>query len=425
MEGKSKNYKADGVNRRTFLKMAGMASLGASTIGFPAVLRGAAPKEILIANIHPTTGPTAIDGMSLTQAVEMAVDLKNAAGGIKSMGGAKLKAVFYDTESNPKVGEAAAEKAIRAGCVCILGTYNSPVTMATTQVAERHGVPHVITVSVADEILERGFKYTFRTQPDSTTMASTGLKYVRQLSQQFKIDLKTISHFHIDGFGTTITTKLKKFAPQYGFDLIGDVSYRYGASDLTTEVAKIKEMNADVVINTGYLADGILKYRTFSNLKLEPKGGIIGVASGDVCQTKFRSELGKIIEYQMVSVYHHNPRNPFANRIIEEYNKRYTKIPYEDHVACAYNAALVVIDALERAGTSDPAKLRDAIAKTRLPLSEHMAPGGPVEFDSKGQNTGYIPTLQQIQNGKDMLVLPEEFSDAKPIYPIPPWSKRP
>ncbi len=425
MKDKKKEHEAGGVNRRAFLKVAGIASLGASTIGFPAVLRGAEPKEILIANIHPVTGPTAIDGQSLAQAVEMAVDLKNAAGGIKSMGGAKLKALLYDTESNPKVGEAAAEKAIRDGCVCILGCYNSPVVMATTQVAERHGIPHIITVGVADEILERGFKYTFRIQPDSTTMASTGLKYVRQLSQQFKIDLKTISHFHIDGFGTTITTKLKKFAPQFGFDLIGDVSYRYGASDLTTEVAKIKEMNADVVINTGYLADGILKYRTFNDLKLEPKGGIIGIASGDVCATQFLKELGKIIEYQMVSVYHHNPRNPFANRIIAEYNKRYTKIPYADHVACAYDAALVVIDALEKGGTADPAKLRDAIARTRLPLSERMAPGGPIAFDSKGQDTGYIPTLQQIQNGKDNLVLPEEFSEAKPIYPIPPWSKRP
>jgi branched-chain amino acid transport system substrate-binding protein len=92
-----------------------------------------------------------------------------------------------------------------------------------------------------------------------------------------------------------------------------------------------------------------------------------------------------------------------------------------------------MIDALERAGTTDPAKLRDAIAKTHLPLKDHIAPGGPIEFDSKGQNTGYIPTLQQIQikNGRewipnhwDMLVLPEEFSDAKVIYPIPPWSER-
>jgi branched-chain amino acid transport system substrate-binding protein len=424
MRGNKKDFPKDGMSRRMFLKVAGMSGFAVGSIGFPAVLRGAAPKEIQIANIHPTTGPCAYDGTSLVQAVELAVDHKNAAGGIKSMGGAKVKAHLYDTESKPKVGEAQAQKAIRDGCIAILGTYNSPVSMATTKVAERAGIPHLITVSVADEILERGFKYVFRLQPDSTGMTTHCCNYMRQLAQKFSMDLKTIAHMHISGFGTTVYTKLKKYAPEYGFEVIGDVSYGYGASDLTTEIAKIKQMNADIIVNTGYLADGILKIRTFADLKVEPKGGIIGCASGDVTQTKLITDLGRLAEYLMDTVYHHNPKSALANRVIAEYNKKYTKICYEDHAACAYNAALVLFDALERAGTTDPVKLRDAIAKTHLEEHEHMAPGGVLRFDSKGQNLGHIPTMQQVQNRKVMVVLPEKYADAKPIYPPPPWSAR-
>ncbi len=421
MEKKVKNDKGR-ISRRAFLKVAGMATLGTSTVGFPAVLRGAAPKEILIGSIHPITGPLAYDGTSLAQAVELAADQKNAAGGIKSMGGAKLKVLLMDSEGKPKVGEAAAEKLIRDGCICLLGTYQSPVAMVTTHVAERHGIPHLITVAVADEILERGFKYTFRVQPDATNMAEMTCKYIRQLSEKFNISLKTISCMHIAGFGAVVYNKLVRFAPKYGFETIGNVSYGIGVSDLTTEISKIKAMNADVIVDVGYLPDGILKVKTYSDLKVEPKGGIIGCANGAFSNPSMVKELGRLAEFIMDGNYWHNPRSPLARSVIIEYNRRYTKVVFQSHAVHAYNATLVLIDALERVGTTDPAKLRDAIARTSL--KEHIAPGGPIEFDTTGQNKNALATLQQVQKREIKVVLPDEYSDAKPIYPIPPWSSK-
>jgi branched-chain amino acid transport system substrate-binding protein len=90
--------------------------------------------------------------------------------------------------------------------------------MVTTQVAERNGIPFLVTISVADEILERGFKYTFRVQPDSSNMSELTCKYARQLSDQFKLPLKTLSSLYISGFGTSIFNKVQKFAPKYGFE---------------------------------------------------------------------------------------------------------------------------------------------------------------------------------------------------------------
>jgi len=422
MKGKKRHHKVKEVSRRDFLKAAGMAGLGAATIGFPAVLRGAEPKEILIGSLHPTTGPTAIDGLSIANGFLLAIEQKNAAGGIKSLGGAKMKVLLMDHESKPKAGEAATEKLIRDGCIALAGSYNSPVTMVTSQVAERHGIPHVITISVADEILQRGFKFCFRVQPDSTNMAELTCKYTRQLAQKHNLNLKTIAHLHITGFGASIFNKAQKFAPQYGFEVVGGVSYGFGVSDLTTEISKIKGMNPDVIFDTGYLADGILKMRTYSDLKAEPKGGIIGCANGAYSNSAAVNELKGLMNYIMDGNYYHNPRSPLAMRMIEAYNKRFTDVRFQSHSVYAYNAALVIIDGLERAGSRDPRKIRDAIASCSL--KEHIAPGGPIEFDSTGQNKNAMITLQQIQKGTIKVVLPEEYSDATPMYPFPPWSAR-
>jgi len=419
MKGKKRNT---GMDRRTFLKVAGVGSLAATTVGFPAVIRGAQAKEILVGSIHPVTGPTAYDGQSIANGFQLAIELKNAAGGIKSLGGAKIKVVLMDTESKPKVGEAAAEKLIQDGCIALAGAYNSPVSMVTTAVAERNGIPHLITISVADEILQRGFKYTFRVQPDSTNMAELTCKYVRELADMNKMDVKKLALMHISGFGTSIANKATEFGPKYGFEIVGAVSYGYGVSDLTTEISKIKGMNPDVVFDTGYLADGILKLRTYANLKVEPKGGIIGCSNGSYSNPTTVKELGALTEYLMDGNYYFNPKSPLTKPVMEAYDKRFPDVAFQSHSVHAYNAGLVLCDALERAGTTDPKKLRDAIAAASL--GEHLSPGGPIEFDETGQNKNAMITLQQIQKRDIKVVLPEKYADAKPIYPIPPWSER-
>jgi branched-chain amino acid transport system substrate-binding protein len=422
MDEKRKQHNKNGVTRRTFIKTVGAAGIASATMGFPAILRGAEPEPILIGSLHPTTGPVAYDGQSIANGFQLAIDQKNEAGGIKSLGGAKLKVMLMDTQSKPKVGEASASKLIRDGCIALAGAYNSPVTMVTTQVAERQEIPHIITISVADEILQRGFKYCFRVQPDSTNMAELTCKYVRELDKKANLGLKKIAHVHISGFGASIANKVKKFAPQYGFEVIGSSSYGYGVSDLTTELTKIKEMNADVIFDTGYLSDGILKLRTYANLKVEPKGGIIGCANGSYSNSAAVKELGALMNYIMDGNYYFNPRSPLTPKVMAAYEKKFTKVRFQSHSVHAYDAGLVLVDSLERAASRDPKKIRDAMASTSL--KDHMAPGDPIKFDQTGQNSSAMITLQQVQNQQIKLVLPEKYSNAKPMYPFPAWSKR-
>ncbi len=406
------------VSRRAFLTSAGTAGLAAA-MGVPRRV-GAQPKEILVGSIHPLTGPLAPDGASVANGCQLAIEHKNAAGGVKSLGGARIKLVNADHQFKPQVGAAEAERLIREGAVALLGAFASAVAMQTSQIAEKHGIPHIVTVAVADEITERGFKTTFRVQPNATDMAVQTVRYVRGICALKGLEFRTVAMLHENTFGTALFNRVAKAAPQYGFEIVGNIPYAARAADLTTEVNKVKAMNADLIFDTGYLNDGLLKMRTYRDLRVEPKGGIIGVANGCYSNPTFVKELGRVSEGIMDGNYWHNPTSAFARDVIKQYEARFNA-SFQSHTVWGYNAALVLIDALERAASADPAKLRDAIAKTNL--KQHIGPGEPIVFNDQGQNTNATVTMQQIQKGQIRVVLPKAYADADPIFPIPGWSK--
>lgn len=406
------------VTRRTFLTSTGAAGL-ALALGTPMTGR-AQPKELLVGSIHPLTGPLAPDGHSVANGCQLAFEQKNAAGGIKALGGARVRLVNADHQFQPKVGAAEAERLIREGAVALLGAFASAVTMQTSQIAEKHGVPHLVTVAVADEITERGFKYTFRVQPNATDMAVQTVRYVRELCTLKQLPLKTVAVVHENTFGTALFNRVAKAAPEHGFEIVGNVPYAARAADLTTEISKAKAMNADLIFDSGYLNDGLLKMRTYRDLRVEPKGGIVGVANGCYSNPIFIKELERVSEAIMDGNYWHNPTSPFARDVIKQYETRFSA-PFQSHTVWGYNAALVLLDALERAGSAEPAKLRDALAKTNL--AQHIAPGDAIVFNDQGQNRNATVTLQQIQKGQVRVVLPKAYADAEPVFPIPGWSK--
>lgn len=406
------------VSRRTFLASSGAAGL-ALALGTPVIGR-AQPKEVLVGSIHPLTGPLAPDGHSVANGCQLAFEQKNAAGGIKALGGARIRLANADHQFQPKVGAAEAERLVREGAVALLGAFASAVTVQTSQIAEKHGVPHIVTVAVADEITERGFKYTFRVQPNATDMAVQTVKYVRELCTLKQLPLKTVAVVHENTFGTALFNRMAKAAPEHGFEIVGNVPYAARAADLTTEISRAKAMNADLILDSGYLNDGLLKMRTYRDLRVEPRGGIIGVANGCYSNPIFVKELGRAAEAIMDGNYWHNPTSPFARDVIKQYEARFNA-PFQSHTVWGYNAALVLIDALERAGSAEPAKLRDALAQTSL--AQHIAPGGPIVFNDQGQNRNATVTMQQIQGGQVRVVLPKAYADAEPVFPIPGWSK--
>src|SRR5512135_2677218 len=189
--------KHKGISRREFLKGVGGLVAGAAASQFPTILR-AAPKEILIGAVEPLTGTAAEAGQMATWGLELAIDHINKAGGIKSMGGAKLALKVADSESKNEVGAMKAEQLIRQDIVCLVGAFLSGVTMAVSKVADRQKMPFVIDVSTADQITQQGFEYTFRIFPTTTRLLDTGLDGIAEITKARPI--KKVVMVHISEF---------------------------------------------------------------------------------------------------------------------------------------------------------------------------------------------------------------------------------
>lgn len=411
-KGKKKN-----LTRRDFMKAGALAGGAAAvgSIGFPSILR-AAPKEIIIGHIHPLSGFLAFDGKELSNGIDLAVKEINEAGGIKSLGGAKLKVMAADSEGKPDVAIREVERLYKEGAVAISGCYQSAVTLVATQIAEKFKVPFVVSVAVADQITARGFKYTFRVQPNAEQMASQALKHLSEIVKASGSNTKTIAYLHDNtAFGKPLSAHVANFAPKYGFEVISDVSYSPRAADVSTEVGKIKAAGADIILDTGYFGDGVRVYKTMKDLRVKAQA-IMGCANGAFSHPKFVKELGDITENVMDGNYRANPLSPLTKTAFANYKKTYGSDMGVSTVF-SYQAVYVIADAIERAKSADREAIREALAKTNL--TNHILPQGPIVFDSGGQNINATAAVTQIQGGSIKVVWPTEYAEAKPIFPVP------
>jgi branched-chain amino acid transport system substrate-binding protein len=407
----------DRLTRRSFLGAAGAVSAGA--LGFPAVLR-AQGREIKVGHIHPLSGFLAFDGGLVVNGLTLAVEEINEGGGIKSIGGARITLTGGDTQGKVEVGMAEAERLIRDGVVAVLGPYQSPVAYAVSQLCEKERTPFVITVAVADNITERGFDYTFRVQPNARAMAERSLDHLADVAKATGVSVKTLSMMHEDGlFGTSIAGHVERHAKKLGMELGLKVPYNFRTPDLTTEVTKIKAAKADVVIVTGYFGDALLVVRTATELRLEARA-LMGVSNGGFSNPKLLADQPQLADQILDGNYWHNPRSDRSTRVMEAYRKRFNA-PMSSHSVQAYSAMMVLRDALERAGSADRAKVREALTKTNL--TDHILPQGPIQFDRTGENANAQSALLQNLNGRTVVVGPTQFAEAKPVFPVPRWAR--
>ena len=414
-ENKTKN--TNNIQRREFLKRTAETTLAVgavSALGFPAVLRGATPPPIKLGHIHPMTGFLAFMGGQLRNGHLLAIDEINAAGGIKSLDGAKLQLLDGDTEGKPEVSITEVERFHNAGAITVMGSLQSAVTLVATQQAERLRLPFVVSVSVSDKITSRGFKYTFRLQPHSGHMVGHTMQGLAEISKAKGVTVKTITHLHDNtSFGTSLFQHVKNLAPKYNWEIAADVPYSPRATDVSTEINKVKFAGADLVFHSGYFGDSIRALRTMHDLRVKAQG-IVGMANGAYSQTKFVEEMGPKSENIMDGNYRANPKSSLTKRVFGDYRRRF-KAEMPSHAVYSYQAVKLVADALERSGSRDREALRDALAKTRL--SNHILPQGPIIFGSDGQNKNAQAVLMQVLNQQVKVVWPNQYAQDKPIFP--------
>ena len=165
--------------RRHFMSQTAAA---ASAMSFP-LIAGAQAKAVKVGVLHPVTGALAYSGQQCRMGALMAIEDINAAGGIKSLGGAKIEAVLGDAQSKPEVGVAEIERLQADGVSAVVGAYASAICLATTQAAAKYDLPHVVDIGVADSIVERGLPNTFRFGPGYKTVADLAIENLNSLLQ--------------------------------------------------------------------------------------------------------------------------------------------------------------------------------------------------------------------------------------------------
>jgi branched-chain amino acid transport system substrate-binding protein len=394
--------------RRNILKGA-VAST--ALIAMPGVLRAQAP-AIKLGILQPVTGALAQDGEYGRLGAEIAINEINAAGGIKSMGGARIQMVFGDARSNPEGGTAEVERMQSEGVAAIVGGFASPICLAASQAASRYDIPYAVDVGVSDQIVRRGLKNTFRLGPGFGTVTAAALDNLTRINDAAGKPAKTVVIVHEDGlFGSGLAKLMQTELPKRGFEILETIAHPTPSRDMSNVALRIRSLNPDLLIPSSYYAEFVLLARTMQQQRIRPKG-VYAVLNGAASNFRFVKEFGDAANLIMDCNHWADPRKAKTAAVRAEAEKGGRFWLY--NTPLNYSCVRLVADAIERAGSADRTKIIDALAASTF--SDHIMPYGPTKFVD-GQNMGAGPVNTQVQNGDIKLIFPTEFADAKAIFP--------
>jgi len=400
-------------SRRQFLTTTalGTAAAATGTIAMPAVL-AAQGAGVKLGVLHPVSGALSYSGTQGRLGATMAIEEINAAGGIKGLG--KIDAMLGDAQSSPEGGTAEVEKMNSANVACIVGGYASAVCLAVSQAAARYELPYVVDVGVADAIVTRGLKNTFRFGPGFGTISKTAIENLVAINDAAGKPAKTVMIVHEDSlFGSGLAKLLNAQLPTHGFQILETIPHPTPTRDFNNVVLKIKTQNPDLVIPANYYNEYVLLARTMQQQHVKPKG-IYSVLGGAASSYKFVKEFPDAAKYIMDCNHWFDPKNPKAIELKKKVEGKGQFYTYE--VYMNYSCVLLVADALQRAGTADRAKLTEALASSTF--SGHVMPYGPTKFVN-GQNEGAAPVNTQVLDNDIKVVLPAKYAQTKPVFPMP------
>src|SRR5215471_1393780 len=403
------------LSRRRFLQSTalGAATTAAGFLSAPAVLRaqGAAVK---VGILHPVSGALSYSGQQGRIGAVMAIEEINAAGGIKSLGGAKIEPMLGDAQSTPEGGNAEVEKMNAAGVAAVVGGYASAICLSASQTAARYDLPYVVDVGVVESIVTRGLKNTFRFGPGFGVIAKTALDNLVAINDEAGKVAKTAIIVHEDSaFGSGLAKLLNEQLPGRGFQVFETIPHPTPSRDFNNVVLKIKGQNPDLVIPANYYNEYVLLARTMQQQRVRPKG-VYSVLGGAASSYKFVKEFPEAAEYIMDCNHWFDPRNPKALALKKKVDDKGEFYTYE--VYMNYSCILLLADAIERAASADRAKIVAALESSSF--AGHVMPYGPTKFVN-GQNQGAAPVNTQVLRNDIQVIFPVAFASATPVFPVP------
>lgn len=376
---------------------------------------------IFIGGIHPLTGGLAADGIQMDNAIQMAIDEINEAGG--ALEGQEFAYLGADSTGTAEVGQTEAERLIGEGAVALICCFQSAVTSNVAAIAERDGVPLVIDVAVADAILDQGYVYTFRLQPNATSMGVNGARFLSELAEASGEEITSVVYLFegTTGFGDSVREAFVAEAANLGIEVLDELGYApFEVTDLTTEMTRINSLAPDALVVTGYYNDGLLAARNAEEVGLDVKA-VYGIAQGTYDVPQFVDDAGDLAECFYDSNYHWDASDPAAQEVRDRFESLYGE-EMRTSAVLAYQAMYIIADAVERAGSADPAAIRDALAETNY--ADHILPySGSITFDDTGETEVASPVVMQVQEGEVVQVWPPDLAETDPLFPCVSWGE--
>lgn len=399
----------------------GILALFASLLA-PWIPVSAAGDTILFGSPVSLTGSLTKEGHLTQEGYELWKNYVNAHGGLKVGGKTyKVDIKYYDDESKNDTSAQLAERLIDQDHVnFLLGPYGSGTSFTVAQIAERKKIPMVEGNGAAEKIFNQGFKYTFGV----LSPARRYLEGILQMTRAQKPAAQTVAITAAsDAFSQEVAQGAAAWAAANHMKVVYNNKYPDTATDVSSIISALKQTNPDVILNAGHLQDALLVQKGLKeqNVLAKAYGYSVGPDTPD-----FANALGKdandvfggaqwseSVKYQGAPGFYRTAQE-YAKAVQATYHHR-----ADYHNAESTGACLAFQYAIQKAGSLDPEKVRDALAK--LDVTTFY---GLIKFDNRGLNVYKPMVVNQIQKGKLVTVWPALTADGKPIYPAPPWGKR-
>lgn len=405
------NTSKNGTKRRTFVGGLGLA-LGSSAL----IPTFAQTSVVKVGFLLPLTGSFAESGQLIKQAVEMAIEEINSKGGIKSMGGAKLTAVFGNSTSVDEANTETNRMISRDKVAAIVGAYSSGATISATVIAERNKVPFLVPNALADEITARGLKFVFKTVPHFSQYATNSAEMVRQLSGGAAKTCALVRENNF--FGNVVSREFTKHMPAYDLRIVKDNVFPTNPTTFEDVILSLKRDNPDVVFAAGEPSSITLLFKQLAELKYWPKMGWIGLGGGYTNPTTW-TNLGKLGEGVIViNDWFPDIKLPGARDVNERFKKRSGGKDMLGNANTTYAGVHILHAALEKAGSADGTAIRNAMTSLDLVLGPQTFMYERVKFD----DTGFMPRTNmvaaQVGQAGSKVIWPTAYQTTKPLWPV-------
>jgi len=405
-----------------------------------AQLPAKAQENIRIGVLLPLTGPLAKNGLENWEAMQIARDMINERGGIN---GRKVEYLQGDANT-PNAAISETERLITKDDIKITtGSFASPIAIAVSQAAERHGVFHWETTGAAEVITRRGFKHTFQVGAPARKYGQAAVDFIiddlaKRLNKPVDA-LKIALLWENRAFGKSVGDGIRAYTQAKGIKLVYDEGYDQTATDMTPIVQKLKDVAPDIVIAISFPNDAILFQRKAKELEFNV-AAFIGVSAG-YSSPDLRESIGDAVSGIFVADFPPKVNaavlTPETRKVADEFYKRYEaklKRPPAGHAAAGFSAVWALFtEVLPKAKTFEPDELREIALKLDLPEGS-LVNGSGIKFtnfdwpdDPKdaGQNLRASIGVWQWTKAGNEEVYPGELATKLPIMvPLLDWSKR-